>query len=153
MSNIPRALRRANYTLQCGWCRSEFRRVDKPVPGRGVYCSQRCQRADLAARQRATVAERFWARVIKGDGCWTWPGGQNNNGYGKCRMARGTTAHRLAWTLTHGPIPAGLVVMHKCDNRSCVRPDHLQLGTQAENMADMRAKGRYRGCARPKVVA
>ena len=80
-------------------------------------------------------------------GCWEWTGAKNGHGYGLLNMLIGqrqTTfaPHRLQWMHTHGEIPAGMVVMHVCDNRACVRPDHLVLGTQQANLADMRAKGR-----------
>jgi hypothetical protein len=71
------------------------------------------------------------------------------NGYGK-RYIRGSKpyrsvlVHRWIWEQAHGPIPEGVQVMHLCDNKACYRLDHLQLGTQAENMADMHAKGRGR---------
>lgn len=91
--------------------------------------------------------ERFWSLVVKGDGCWTWTGQRHGRGYGKFRakIHGGSLAHRASWFFTHGAIPPGLVVMHTCDNRICVRPDHLQLGTQADNMADMGRKGRAVG--------
>ena len=93
----------------------------------------------------------FWARVEKGDGCWIWLGPRNKQGYGITNTTgrRGISAHRLAWILENGPIPTSdkvhtgtMWVLHKCDNPPCVRPDHLFLGTPADNHLDMRSKGR-----------
>ena len=90
--------------------------------------------------------ERFWARVQKSDGCWEWTGARTAaGGYGEI-MVDGVPwrAHRLSWTLVNGPIADGARVLHRCDNPPCVRPEHLFLGSQAENVADMEAKGRAR---------
>lgn len=75
-------------------------------------------------------------------GCWLWLGGTQAAGYGFFKHAGDTTAHRSSWILYRGPIPEGLHVLHKCDVRQCVNPDHLFLGTQVDNMKDMAAKGR-----------
>jgi hypothetical protein len=92
------------------------------------------------------------ARKLAFPGCWEWQGGRTGKGYG---MAYGYLAHRLAWEFEHCPVPAGLCVLHRCDNRRCVRPDHLFLGTNTDNMQDTvskrRAAGQRRGQQHPSA--
>lgn len=92
------------------------------------------------------LADRFWEKTSRGPSCWEWTGHRNNTGYGTLMVRtdrwRPKGAHRIAWELTYGPIPAGLWVLHQCDNPPCVRPDHLYVGTPRDNMADRRDRGR-----------
>jgi hypothetical protein len=96
------------------------------------------------SRPPTRLVERFWRRVDATAGfadgaCWTWTGVTNADGYGRL----GTRlAHRLAWEITVGPIPEGLVVLHVCDRPACVRPEHLAVGLPGANRADSVAKGR-----------
>lgn len=103
-----------------------------------------------------SLAERFWLKVVKTDGCWFWTGSQDKHGYG--RITRGRRgdgrlkAHRAAWELVNGPFDYNLEVLHRCDNPPCVRPDHLELGTHAKNMRDAAIRGRIASKLTPSDV-
>lgn len=102
--------------------------------------SARTVTGQIAARP---LAERFWEKVRRGRGCWEWTARRFKNGYGSIRSGdRQLLAHRIAWELTRGPIPSGLLICHHCDNPPCVRPSHLFLGTHQMNLDDCRRKGR-----------
>lgn len=89
----------------------------------------------------------YWPKVDTSAGpdlCWPWTGATNQSGYGTFVGGQGgRLAHRFAFIQAHGPIPDGLCVLHRCDNPPCQNPGHLFLGTQADNMADMKNKGRW----------
>lgn len=95
---------------------------------------------------RRPLADRFWEKVHKTESCWLWTASVKDGfpygqiGHPGTRTPR--RAHRVSWELHNGPIPAGLFVLHKCDNPRCVRPDHLFLGTQSDNLKDAYSKGR-----------
>lgn len=91
------------------------------------------------------LADRFWSRVVMApdDGCWEWIGSHNKLGYGVLRInGKYVRAHRVSLVLSGVQIPAGMVVCHRCDRPSCVRPDHLSIGTQKDNMVDAAGKMR-----------
>lgn len=101
-------------------------------------------------KHRAVLDRQFWARVQKTESCWLWTGaqwaGRRGVSYGKLlRGGKYLSAHRVAWEMADGLIPSGQEVLHQCDVSLCVRRSHLFLGTQADNVADMVAKGRHRG--------
>jgi len=87
--------------------------------------------------------ERFWAKVNRTDSCWLWTGSKTIGGYGQFPYKRiPLLAHRVSYLISCGDIPDGLIVCHHCDNPSCVRPDHLFVGTHKDNFEDMVKKGR-----------
>lgn len=97
-----------------------------------------------------TPAQRLWARVDKSGECWLWTGSAAGKGYGRLRIGdREVYTHRLSYELAKGPIPLGMFVCHTCDVRRCVRPDHLFIGTCADNVADACKKGLMVGPKRP----
>lgn len=89
---------------------------------------------------------RFWAKVIKSVGCWDWIGSTNNMGYGQFYVTPGRSvlAHRFSWELQASALLLGECVLHECDHPACVRPDHLFVGSKADNTKDMVSKGRDR---------
>ena len=86
--------------------------------------------------------DNFWSKVVETDSCWLWLGSKRD-GYGMFwSNGKLVSAHRMAWEIVHGRIPDGLLVLHKCDIRECVNPEHLFLGTHLDNFLDCIMKGR-----------
>lgn len=97
---------------------------------------------------------KFLSKVIKVNDCWHWTGYVTPSGYGvSCYKAKGIRAHRLAYILYKGEIPEKMLVLHKCDERKCVNPEHLFLGTDADNMLDCFLKGRHTNCFKPGTIS
>jgi len=110
------------------------------------FCSARCRNLGNLPKH-PPLSDRFWSHVDTSGECWVWTAARasKRGGYGRFGIENQQTeyAHRVSWRLAYGPIPTGLWVLHHCDNPPCVRPSHLFLGTQVENMADMTIKGRH----------
>lgn len=104
--------------------------------------------------QAIEVSMAKHSRLSKDTGCVEWTGSLDGHGYGQVTyMKKPAKAHRVAWILAHGDIPAGMFVCHKCDNRSCVNSDHLFLGFARDNTRDMVMKGRHGNSAKTHCSA
>ena len=119
------------------------------------YCSKHYWRfrlygsPDPKGFDHEPIDVRFWLEVDKAgeDECWLWKRAPSSNGYGRIRVketGKEESAHRVSWWLSNDkkPIPKGMVIMHSCDNKLCVNPKHLSLGTLKDNTQDMIRKGR-----------
>lgn len=133
----------------------EIKGCDKKHYGRGM-CVNHYARFTRTGRPevnyRTSTKEMFWKKVLipaDKSKCWLWRGAKQNSGYGRFRYkGRCEGAHRIAWLFEHGVLPE-LYVLHRCDNPSCVNPEHLFLGTCQDNVLDCIAKNRFN---RPKGV-
>lgn len=155
--------RNANHycSVQCCHAASMMRRVQLVCKGcgqlfelkvtdlrrnRGHFCSQSCYIQHRRTEAERTFITRFWEKVDVGkpDECWHWKGAVDRKGYGKLGSPDGRTvsAHRIAYELANATTTAQWNVCHKCDNPRCCNPTHLFLGSRADNLKDMIAKGR-----------
>lgn len=123
-----------NNAVAHGLCPKHYKRVS--LYGDSDYVKQ-------VQYHGLSLKERLYARITITEHCWIWTGYKDPNGYGRINVKnKPLLAHRLSWIVHHGAIPEGMNVLHHCDNPICVRPDHLFLGSQDDNIQDAIKKGR-----------
>lgn len=133
----------------CAVCQKRFIPKDQRSrkPNWGLCCSRHCGVVYGWRQRQFLVKQRFFSRIVVAEsGCWEWTGPKFKRGYGQVGNANigHRLAHRHMWTLIFGEIPEDKFVLHRCDNRACVRPEHLFLGTQTDNVQDCLSKNRFR---------
>jgi hypothetical protein len=138
----------AQICRNCEHCGKEFVTWPSEIArGSGRFCGRECYQKSRAS----PIADRFWSKVRKTETCWLWTGANSGRKwpYGLLGGKPMLKAHHISWEIHNGPVPEGAWVLHKCDVTLCVNPDHLFLGTAADNTADMMVKGR---CATRKLT-
>lgn len=132
----------------CDHCGNVIEHYVRPSEDRqNSFCGTICHDLFRIASRQKKLVKRFWKYVVMSDGCWGWSGTLDEKGYARVRTWVDDRwiprlAHRVSWELHRGPIPDGMSVLHTCDNPPCVKPEHLFLGTQLDNVRDCIAKGR-----------
>lgn len=124
----------------------QTKECDNFITRRGTRCNHCCylkQKYGSYDHKVESREEFFWRNIKKTDSCWLFMGCKNNQGYGRMSIkCKNMAAHRFSWNVHFGTIPINMFVLHKCDIRNCVNPEHLFLGTHEDNMKDMAHKGR-----------
>jgi hypothetical protein len=132
---------RTLITLTCPECGAAYSVNGECMANRRKYCSYRCARK--AVSRRRDYAAAFWQRMRKNGSCLEWTGATEFGGYGHAAYkGKIQKTSRIAYQLIHGPIPVGMCVLHRCDNPLCCNPEHLFLGTIADNNRDKEMKNR-----------
>lgn len=141
----------------CKRCDKEFKAFRTNGKSDPKFCSRRCYWPERTKEYLLEILkESYTSHVVKQKGCWDWSGSFDKDGYGQiscCRELKICKAHRASWIIHRGPIPEGLSVLHKCDNKKCTNCDHLFLGTTFENSRDLvykdkQLKGENNGAAK-----
>ena len=139
----PRISAYDDLSKVCETCGSIFRLRDSAFQSRAKFGKRRfCSRECITSTDRS-----MWDRVVidQSSGCWEWNGQVGHNGYGLLTVrGKPWRAHRYSYFLKYGSIPDGMMILHSCDNRRCVNPEHLRIGTAKDNAADAIARGRFR---------
>lgn len=126
------------YSKICPHCSASFQTETK----RQICCSHSCAR--LRSPKRNILLRLLENISIDSNNCWNWTKSMVNTGYGVIGSGRRTfLAHRTMWESIHGELAPTEFVLHKCDNRKCINPNHLFVGTHSDNMADMVSKNRH----------
>ena len=145
IDTLPNGLYVGCMEKKCETCGDLFRKKPKDSAAQWAdrsYCSAACSND---GKKDKPPHLRFWehAGVSDGDNCWHWHGTKDQHGYGRIPFrTKALKAHRVSFEMRYGPIPDEYLVLHKCDNPSCVNPLHLEAGTQKKNMQDAYMRGR-----------
>ncbi len=151
---------KATVEVVCEYCGAKaVRRKDNVTESRKNgspdTCSMTCAQRLRASNKRVVSVDSLLALTTKTDsGCLEWNRSLNADGYAQIVWTekygrRPVGVHKVIYELIHGDAPKGMCVCHTCDNRKCINPEHLWIGTVAENNADMKSKGRWRRDWRP----
>lgn len=112
--------------------------------GTAKYKAPLCMSCERDNRSK-DVGKRFWKYVKKARGCWKWTGSHQKQGYGLVYRKNGSRlASRISWELHNGPIPKGMLILHKCDNPPCTKPAHLEVGDHRKNLIDAYERGLHK---------
>lgn len=134
--------------FNCQECAKPYR-VTAHVARKGTrFCSWPCRQLAVARENKRPLSDRFWEKVDRRSDheCWPWIGGCFADGYGAISVeGKPRRAPRVSFELSNVYLPPKSMIRHKCDNKKCVNPSHLETGTHTQNMRDMSERGRHVG--------